>query len=186
MQEIAETRGGNCLSTAYVNARSKLTWQCQKRHQWQATPDNIIRKGSWCPICSARQSKVTIEQMHTLAAARGGKCLSKKYTNAHSKLIWQCQQGHQWQATPLNVKQGTWCPTCNPSGSPKGTIQQMHHLAAVRGGKCLSPKYTKNSGHLLWQCQQGHQWQAMPRTITSGRWCPFCPRKTGHRTSAAP
>ena len=38
--------------------------------------------------------KISIEEMQEIARKRGGKCLSKKYINAHTKLEWQCANGH--------------------------------------------------------------------------------------------
>ena len=58
-------------------------------------------------------AKLTIEEMRELAESRGGKCLSEKYVNACTKLHWQCAKGHEWEATPGNVKNAhTWCPVC--------------------------------------------------------------------------
>jgi len=51
MKNIAESRGGECLSNLYVNSQTKLLWKCSIGHLWQAIPNNIV-KGSWCPVCS--------------------------------------------------------------------------------------------------------------------------------------
>ena len=45
---------------------------------------------------------LTIEEMHEIARSRGGTCLSETYVS--SKLRWRCAQGHEWEATPNNVK----------------------------------------------------------------------------------
>jgi hypothetical protein len=70
----------------------------------------------WCPICATKKSgiqrRLTIGTMCDIALKRGGRCLSKDYINIAVKLLWQCQYGHQWSATPANVKRGTWCPVC--------------------------------------------------------------------------
>jgi len=34
----------------------------------------------------------------------------------HTKLEWECEDGHRWSSTPHNIKYGTWCPIC---GKPK-------------------------------------------------------------------
>ena len=176
MQKIAEARGGSCLSTEYINAHSKLAWQCEYGHQWQAEPRHIIQGGTWCPACAGVE-KPTIEQMQALAAARGGMCLSEKYINTATHLIWQCRRGHQWQATPRNITSGRWCPVC--AGSQKGTIQQMRTLATERGGKCLSKAYINARSKLTWQCKHRHQWEATPASIKHERtWCPLCARKS--------
>jgi hypothetical protein len=113
MQAIAEARGGKCLSKKYVSLEQNLKWQCGKCHNiWDARPANIIWNNRWCPSCSGNQ-RLTIEEMKAIANDRGGKCLSKKYLNARTKLKWQCGDfKHIWYAIPYHVKRGTWCPVC--------------------------------------------------------------------------
>jgi hypothetical protein len=55
MQELAKSRGGQCLSTAYPGSHGKLEWTCSKHHVWSATVNSVWR-GSWCPEC-ARASR---------------------------------------------------------------------------------------------------------------------------------
>lgn len=51
--------------------------------------------------------------MQKLAESKGGKCLSEEYVDNHTKLRWQCKEGHIWDALPHSLKQGdTWCPIC--------------------------------------------------------------------------
>ena len=56
--------------------------------------------------------KLTIKEMRQIAKERGGKCLSTKYVNVHTKLLWECSEGHQWKAKPSNIKRGSWCRKC--------------------------------------------------------------------------
>jgi len=113
MHRIAEERNGKCLSTKYINNHTKLEWMCSEGHKWEATPSNIKYSGTWCDICGG--SKIlTIEEMHRIAEARNGKCLSTKYINALTKLEWMCSEGHKWEATPSNIKSGgKWCRICS-------------------------------------------------------------------------
>ncbi|WP_157131181.1 hypothetical protein [Burkholderia pseudomallei] len=50
-RRVAHERGGACLSDEYLNARSRLTWQCHRGHVWQANFDNVKNKGKWCLDC---------------------------------------------------------------------------------------------------------------------------------------
>ena len=52
-----------------------------------------------------RRTIRTIQDMHSLAKARGGKCLSTEYINISTKLQWQCAKGHIWEA----VYNKSWC-----------------------------------------------------------------------------
>jgi hypothetical protein len=56
----------------------------------------------------------------------------------------------------------------------KKTIQEMHNLAKIKGGKCLSTKYLNNKTKLKWQCADGHVWDAVPYSISQGKWCRKC------------
>ena len=111
MHKIAAERNGKCLSTEYINSKTKLKWECAEGHTWEVTPDSV-KRGIWCRICSGL-APLTIEEMHKIAAGRGGKCLSTKYVNAHTKIKWECAEGHTWEATPGDVKSGTWCGICS-------------------------------------------------------------------------
>jgi hypothetical protein len=115
MRELAAKRGGECLSYHYVNKEAKLRWRCELGHIWIASAGKI-RQGQWCPKCGvekgASKRRLSISEMCEIAALRGGKCLSQEYTNARTKLRWQCELGHIWQATPDKIKRGAWCPTC--------------------------------------------------------------------------
>lgn len=113
MQNAAAARGGRCLSESYRGVHAKLLWECSKGHRWEAVPPGIA-KGSWCPQC-AGNAKHTIEEMQGIAEQRGGKCLSDTYKNSQTKLVWQCSEGHQWEAMPMKVMHGTWCMKCSHS-----------------------------------------------------------------------
>lgn len=107
-QDLAKQYGGKCLSKKYLGADKKHKWRCANGHTWKATP-NHIRHGTWCPDCAGTR-KSNIKEMRKIARERGGKCLSDNYLNANSKLTWQCDKGHVWEATPANIKYGKWCP----------------------------------------------------------------------------
>jgi hypothetical protein len=63
LQDIAVSRGGACLSQAYLGKRTDLWWRCANRHEWKATAGNV-RRGSWCRMCAniRRRSKWTRKQ----------------------------------------------------------------------------------------------------------------------------
>jgi hypothetical protein len=183
MHELALERGGKCLSTTYLNNRTKLLWECVKGHQWWARSGNIIR-GQWCPECGikkgAEKRKSTIEEMYNLAKAHGGKCHSTKYINNRTKLLWECSKGHKFSATPDSAQQGKWCPICGRENAAKKrrfTIGEMQQIAESRNGKCISKIYTNKKTKLLWECSVGHQWEAIPDNIKRGSWCPICAMK---------
>ena len=171
MQAIAKERGGACLSTAYFDNHTKLRWRCVDGHEWEA-PSSGVKKGGWCPTCARAALKLTLGEMQAIAKGRGGVCLSKTYVSTHTKLRWRCAEGHEWEAKPSSVKSGNWCPAC--VGRPQLTIEDMQVRAKERGGVCLSTVYVNARTKLRWRCTEGHEWDAVPDAIKSGRWCPAC------------
>lgn len=171
MKELALKRGGNCLSSKYINSHSNLKWQCAKGHIWEAKPV-YVKKKTWCPYCVGK-ARLTIDDMHKLAEERGGKCLSREYIGTQFKLRWKCYRGHTWEARPGHIRNSnSWCPHCAKLFPL--TIEEMRKLAAKHRGKCLSEKYVNALAKLKWQCSEGHIWEAPPARIKGGQWCPYC------------
>ena len=179
MYQIAAKKKGKCLSEKYINTHTKLKWECDKKHTWNASPSQI-KSGSWCPVCNGN-IRPTIEDMQRIAIKNNGKCLSETYVSTHSKLLWECEKGHQWEARPSGVKRGAWCPIC--AGNTKLTIEDMRKLAEIKGGKCLSKNYINIDTKLLWQCKNGHQWETIPYLIKTGSWCPQCSNEKKKKNS---
>ena len=50
-QDLAERRGGRCLTAETGNPHEKLHWRCGYEHEWEMTA-NSVRAGHWCPTCS--------------------------------------------------------------------------------------------------------------------------------------
>jgi hypothetical protein len=182
MEKIAQSRGGRCLSASYKNGHTPLLWECRLGHRWRASSASVKsgprRKGTWCRQCyNVRRTfrpRYSIEEMRTVAAERGGLCLSSEYRNSKTKLLWQCSQNHQWHSTPSSVVHGTWCPSC--SRNRPLTLEALRRFAAARGGKCLSRDYTNSRGLLLWSCAVEHRWKASAMHVKRGSWCPACAR----------
>jgi len=175
-QALAASHGGQCLSTEYRNARTRMRWQCAQGHVWEATY-NSIQQGSWCPECSGKK-KNTLEDAQALAALCGGRCLSTSYKDAHTRMFWQCDQGHVWEAQYTSIQQGSWCPQC--AGTKRKTLEDAQALAALRGGRCLSTSYKDAYTRMFWQCAQGHVWEAIYSSIQKGSWCPQCAGNKKH------
>jgi hypothetical protein len=170
MRRLAQRRGGKCISRRYIDSRTPLRWRCRSGHEWNAMPTNVS-KGSWCPACAHRK-RLTLDEMQTLAACRGGDCVSDHYLNNRTKLRWRCAAGHEWEAAPGLITAGHWCPHC--AHVARLSLDAMVEIASARGGRCLSTEYVNVETHLLWKCVAGHEWTATPASVRSGKWCPYC------------
>ncbi len=168
--EVVALKGGVALSKQYKGLYEKLRWRCENGHTWLANPADI-KAGNWCPYCAGQRK--TIHDMRAMAKERGGVCLSAQYRGmVHHKLSWRCAKGHEWMATPVSVSIGHWCPTCG--GSKPLNIEAMRLAAQRKGGECLSTSYMNCKTKLRWRCAEGHEWFAVPSSVSAGTWCPIC------------
>ena len=123
---------------------------------------------------AAQPSSMALSEARLIARERGGMVVSKQVPNVRTAVLWECSEGHRWQARFSKVKSGTWCATC--AGRGRVTIQDMRRLAAQRFGRCLSRDYVNNHTKLQWRCAESHEWWAKPADVHR-TWCPICARK---------
>lgn len=118
-QEIAEERGGKCLSTEYKNNRENLLWMCSESHIWEACFRHVKHNNTWCPSCYGNK-KLSLEICQEIAKQNGGKCLSTEYINTTEIMSWMCSNNHIFE-TPLQYIKydNTWCPYCSKGRSEK-------------------------------------------------------------------
>jgi len=181
IKALAEKKGGKCLSTEYINNKSRLEFECAEGHRWKAKPNNITASGSWCLICSSKQRgkkrRDGIEIYYKIAKKHGGKCLSTEYSNTNTKLKFECAQGHTFFIVPASLKAGYWCKQCNKNIVQEKVLNELKIIAEKKNGILLSKKYSHTVTQLKWQCAKGHIFLLAPRSIQNGAWCPQCYKK---------
>ena len=172
-QEMAEDRGGRCLSEIYHNNKTNMLWECLKGHRWESTLGSVRDQDAWCIICQGR--KLELSHAQNIAHERRGKCLSNRYVNCKSFLKWRCDKNHTWQATLDSVKHSNrWCPKCWKI-KIQPTIDQLNKIAQSHSGKLLSTVYKNNTTKMKWRCKEGHEWLSSSASVkNSGSWCPNC------------
>jgi len=82
-QEIAQSKGGECLSETYKNAHTKLQWKCSKGHEWKMRPNNV-KSGQWCPACGRMETTGKSEEMCREIFER---CLQVKFPTVRPKWL---------------------------------------------------------------------------------------------------
>lgn len=103
-----------------------ITYSTKIRHRWiecnhvvEVSPQSVLN-GYGCRICRkySRLANVdtVVERIHGGDIWRDS---STPYINSSTKVIWNCVQGHHWEATPQSVTNGTGCPHCS-NGRYKG------------------------------------------------------------------
>jgi hypothetical protein len=184
LQQMAASKGGECLSPAYFGIDKHHLFRCGEGHLWEATPSAILNSrgvGTWCPDCKSKrisESKrlYTVKDMQEFAESKGGKFLSNEFLNVNQSYLWECSKGHTWLAAPADVLRRTWCSKC-AQNAKKHSIEVAIELAENRNGKCISSKddYVNSYSYLHWECQKGHKWWARYNNVKNlGAWCPQC------------
>jgi hypothetical protein len=180
-QTIAKKRGGACLSTEYVNCKTKMLWRCGKGHKWEAVYNDVRgsanRRGRWCPYCAGKH--VTIADCQEVALKHNGECLSNSYDGDMAPMKWRCHKKHEWTSPFHNVKKGSWCPHC---AGKHITLGECQVVAKKFDGRCLSTKYTHGRTLMRWECNKGHRWSASFSNTKRGHWCPTCARQKAWET----
>jgi hypothetical protein len=172
---VAVERGGICLSEEYINRQTLMKWRCAKGHEWQARFSCIKIGKRWCPHC-AGNAPHTIEEARQIASSKNGQCLSEKYVNSSSPLLWKCAKSHEWYKSLYYVKNlDAWCPECRKISQK---LEPAKDFALSKGGICLSEKYINNKSPLKWICAKGHEWQASFSSVKNyNSWCPYCAKR---------
>lgn len=181
-----------------ANSKNRVWWQCEKGHEWQALV-YARNQGTGCPVCKSLKLRRVIAGKTDLASVNPelaaqwhptkNAVLTPETVTAGSneKVWWQCEKGHEWQASVYDRNHGTGCPVCN---GPKyrRVIPGKTDLASVnpevakqwhptKNGD-LTPKdvTAKSNQYVWWLCEEGHEWRTQVfQRHKSG--CPVCARK---------
>lgn len=185
--DIAKSKGGKVISELYMGAKVHMTFECDKSHNWDTTPDTI-KRGSWCGVCYKKEfgkrSRIrpTIEILRNTAWEKGGQCLSKIYTNNTEKLLWKCavKDHPEFLMTWNKVQQRQWCKLCGrieAANKFRTDITILHQAAKERNGILLSPVYINNETKLEWKChREDHPsfWMTWDAISSQQQWCKKC------------
>ena len=191
LTEWDNDKNGNLKPSDFsLNSERKVWWKCSEGHSWEALISNRT-KGHGCPYCSGlrvitgRNDLLTLnpELAREWNYAKNGALLPENIAESSGKKVWwKCSKGHEWQANLSHRKRGTGCPYC------AGLLVQagVNDLATLCPDLIKEWDFEKNLGVLpqdlavksgkkvWWKCSEGHEWQAVVYSRTSGRGCPQC------------
>ncbi len=170
----------------------KVWWICEKGHEWQAQI-NARTRGTACPVCANKKVLPGVNDLATaypeIAAqwhpSRNGKRTPRDvvYGN-HAKIWWQCEKGHEWQATILSrTSTGNGCPVCagkvvlpgqNDLASAYPSIASQWNRA--KNGTLTPTQVTAFSNRKAWWvCELGHEYQmVISHRTQNASGCPYC------------
>lgn len=124
VKQFFEAVGCKLLSTAYINSKSKLEYQCPKGHQ-KTTTYNDFLSGKRCIDCyhqRRREEKLTpIEEIQQVFLKRGYKLLTNYHSCGRQIFEALCPRGHLYKTNLTKFKDcGYGCSRCaaiNNSGA---------------------------------------------------------------------
>ena len=131
-----------------------------------------------CKVCRTGNNhagkRYTIEECKDIALQKGGKCLSNDYKNTHTKMKWECHNGHTWETSFTNIiNMNAWCPYCVKN--KKLTLKECKDFVISKGWECLSDIYINVKTKMKWKCEHGHTWKCcFDRIKNQGSGCPHC------------
>ena len=105
----------------------------------------------------------SLSQAQSIAAERGGECLSSYCEDDWQPLTYKCALSHIWETNEVLLN-GSWCWQC------ESILSRAKQYANSLGGDCLNSFCTNK---LAFQCSEGHQWEADAMRF-SKRWCGIC------------
>lgn len=116
IMDFVSNKGGKALNLEiYKSNLTKLLFECEFGHRWEASWANVGRKNNarWCPTCS-KNKKLTLEFAKNIAIERKATLVSSEYVNSATKLDWICCNGHSFsmKINAINSR-GQWCPYCS-------------------------------------------------------------------------
>jgi hypothetical protein len=173
-----------------VTSRSnkKVWWLCEEGHEWESVVNNRFN-WSGCPACSSRklsaENNFATKCPHLILEwhpSKNGKLTPwDVFSRGGVKVWWQCEKGHEWEATTGNRYAGNKCPFCDgrkTTGENNLTI--THPLVVLQWNyekNCgLRPEKVKSgsSRKVWWRCEKGHEWETPIKHMVNSQKCPYC------------
>lgn len=182
---LAEKRGFIWLGPEVSSVMSKTKWECSKKHQWLACFSKI-QLGRGCPFCAGKARK-TPEDYHALASQNGFIWLGPMVDKVHTKTVWRCSLGHEWESGYADIRQGYGCWFCGidkRAYTQKKKPNDYHILAQIRKFVWLGPEVGNKRTKTNWQCEYNHKWEACYDDINRGNGCPTCQESRGENKIA--
>ncbi|WP_423382436.1 hypothetical protein [Burkholderia sp. LMG 32019] len=191
-QELLNEKGTVCREGTYLGQTVRQHFTCRFGHEWTTDARKIL-DGSGCPSCAidTRAALLTdsngLERLRTAAAAHGGKCLTDQYGGIGETYLWECANGHRWQARGTNIVAGGWCRACfaRRNGDSRLIPERMNDIQAKArsyGGECLDETYHGSNAKYRFRCARGHEWTTWGHLVLGGKWCRRCANIAKSRT----
>lgn len=169
-----EKNGWTYIGKIKNNSIRKIRCKCPNDHESDKIPSRLM-KDLQCIQCIS----ITIEKCHALAKEKGFKFLSTVYTDYKTKYLWECKQGHQWEARYGSIKDGSGCRICW-----KIPFNRYVELINNKEGKILTNEndYVNTKSRIKYVCKHNHICESTGSNLLEGHYCQECSISTAERT----
>lgn len=171
MKDVAKKLGGDCLSSKYMGIHTKHQWICKEGHQWESIYGSV-KKGHWCPYCGGRnRAGDTLKEIKDIAKEKGGKLLSKVYTNLADKYQFVCHRGHKFQRSAGSVLYNKqWCQECYNDRRFYSILDKANSMGITLN----QSEYENQNSVLTFKCNKNHTWKSNTNKYNKRPWIFIC------------
>lgn len=177
----------------FPSSEKKAWWKCDKGHEWKTTVSSRTH-GNGCPYCGNKKVLSGFNDLKTANPPFLSQWSATKNTITPDKVLskscknvwWQCNESHEYEASPAARWSGRGCPYCDGKKPVvgKNDLQSTHPEVALewnyeKNGD-LTPNMVKAGSNkkVWWKCSVcGKEWQAIIWSRCRGRGCPYCAGK---------
>lgn len=167
----------------YINDMTKIKIECPNGHIINTTPLSL-KNNLKCDQCKIenKKEKLRIELIKILELKNHK--LVEKYIDEKTKLKIICEKGHQYEATPREIKKGKKCPTCKNNNIKKilKSKQKFYEMAESEGYTIIG-EYRGDKTKIELICPNGHNYFVRPGAFKNlNNRCPHCSESRGEKT----
>lgn len=176
----------NMMRPDQITVRSAIgaNWRCK---DCQQLFHGTLYKRKGCPVCHGKKIVVGVNDLGTtypeVAETISKNCdVSAEEVTARSqrRLLWECEYGHEWEATVANRTLGNGCRECNFFRVyEENRFSEIHpNLAREWSGKntIYPDEVSQSSGkEILWECEDcSYEWMRTVKSRVESPGCPSC------------
>ena len=164
-----------------MSSNQTFWWICPLGHSYRMSM-NKRAIGRGCPYCTGRR----VDSSNSLATKAPEMAKYWHYelnspltpdhvtVSSNRKVWWQCDNGHEWQAVINRKEKKLTCPYCTSLVFKYPKIAK-EFLLEKNAGVDLDTLSAHSNKKVWWQCDNGHEWQAVINSRTGrGTGCPIC------------
>ena len=157
----------------YVHMFSEIGFVCDKGHSFKTTPASMLKSyvKYGCPECGClsahlSQTKTQSQLIEDVKAIHGVSIWPTGiYSGRNNKILWECENGHQFMATPATILMGSKCQQC----IGRAVNNHEQYIAEIqrrfRGRVWPTVQYVNSATKISHQCGKGHDFVISPNQV---------------------